>query len=335
MQDPSTVVGLTSTIPVEVVFAAGLKPLDLNNLFITSPGRDQLLNQAERAGFGHNICSWIKGIYSTALNHHIQSVIAVTGGDCSNTLALAEVLERRGVRIIPFDYPRDRDRESLRRQINALVDALGATWSEVETVKARLDRVRAKLRELDRLTYREGVVSGLENHLFLVGSSDFEGDVDAYEIRLERFLEEAKKRKAAAESVRVGFLGVPPILDGIYEFLESVGCRVVFNEVQRQFCIPFDAPDLVDRYLMYTYPYGIEARIEDIRRAVQERKLDGLIHYAQTFCYRQIYDLIFRESLSLPLLTLEGDRPGKVDSRTQIRLESFVEMLKMRKTDFP
>lgn len=335
MQEPSTVVGLTSTIPVEVVLASGLRPMDLNNLFVTSPARDQLLNQAERAGFGHNICAWIKGIYSTALNHHVKSVIAVTGGDCSNTLALAEVLERRGVRVIPFDYPRDRDRDSLMRQFNALMEALGATWPEVEKVKARLDRVRGKLQKLDRLTYMEGVVSGLENHLFLVTSSDFEGDVDSYEIRLDRFLDEAKKRKPASESVRVGFLGVPPILDGIYEFLESVGCRVVFNEVQRQFSIPFESPDLVGRYLMYTYPYGIQARIEDIHQAVQERRLDGLIHYTQTFCYRQIYDLIFRESFSLPLLSLEGDRPGKLDSRTQIRLESFVEMLKMRKADFP
>ena len=93
--------------------------------------------------------------------------------------------------------------------------------------------------------------------------------------------------------------------------------------------------DTIGRYLMYTYPYGIQARIEDIHQAVQERRLDGLIHYTQTFCYRQIYDLIFRESFSLPLLSLEGDRPGKLDSRTQIRLESFVEMLKMRKADFP
>jgi benzoyl-CoA reductase/2-hydroxyglutaryl-CoA dehydratase subunit BcrC/BadD/HgdB len=335
LQDPSTIVGLTSTVPVEIVFAAGLKPMDLNNFFITSPARDRLLNQAEQAGFAHSTCAWIKGIYSTVLDHHLTSVIAVTGGDCSNTLALAEVLERRGIRIFPFDYPADRSRESLEKQISKLAKALGTTWSEIEKVKARLDRVRKKLQEMDRLTYRDGLVSGFENHFFLVTSSDFGCDVDAYEIRLDRFLEEARKRNSAAESIRVGFLGVPPIVDGIYEFLESVGCRVVFNEVQRQFSIPFETPDLIERYLKYTYPYGIGARIEDIRHAVQERKLDGLIHYTQTFCYRQIYDIILRESLPLPLLTIEGDRPGKLDSRTQIRLESFVEMLKMKKADFP
>jgi benzoyl-CoA reductase/2-hydroxyglutaryl-CoA dehydratase subunit BcrC/BadD/HgdB len=335
LQDPTNFVGLTSTIPVEVVLAAGLKPLDLNNLFVTSPVCGQLLNQAERAGFAHNTCAWIKGIYSTALNHGVKSVIAVTGGDCSNTLALAEVLERRGIRIIPFDYPRDRNRESLRTQINALAERLGTTWPKVEEAKDRLDRVRKKLRELDSLTYREGLVSGFENHLFLVTSSDFGSDVDTYESRLDQFLGEARKRDAATAGVRVGFLGVPPILDGIHEFLESIGCSVVFNEVQRQFSIPSEDSDLVTRYLEYTYPYGIEARIEDIREAAQERRLDGLIHYTQTFCHRQIYDLIFRESFPLPLLTIEGDRPGKVDSRTQIRLESFVEMLKMRTSEFP
>ncbi|MDD4562517.1 MAG: 2-hydroxyacyl-CoA dehydratase, partial [Syntrophomonadaceae bacterium] len=43
--------------------------------------------------------------------------------------------------------------------------------------------------------------------------------------------------------------------------------------------------------------------------------------------YRQIEDLIFREKLDLPFLTLEGDRPGRVDARTRMRLEAFINML--------
>jgi benzoyl-CoA reductase/2-hydroxyglutaryl-CoA dehydratase subunit BcrC/BadD/HgdB len=334
LSDPS-LVGLTSTVPVEVVFAAGLKPLDLNNHFITSRAPDRLLREAEQAGFSHNTCSWIKGIYSTVLSHGVQSVIAVTGGDCSNTLALAEVLERRGVRIIPFDYPLDRSKESLRKQVKGLIQALDTTWSQVLAAQDRLDRIRKKLRHLDHLTYHDNVVSGFENHLFLVTSSDFGSDPDAYEERLNQFLDQAKKRAPMIDAVRLGLLGVPPILEGLYQFLESVGARVVFNEVQRQFSIPFEDPDLLDRYRKYTYPYGIEARLEDIRGEFEERKLDGLIHYTQTFCYRQIYDIILRESLHVPFLTIEGDRPGKLDGRTEIRLESFVEMLKMRKSDFP
>jgi benzoyl-CoA reductase/2-hydroxyglutaryl-CoA dehydratase subunit BcrC/BadD/HgdB len=326
-------VGLTSTIPVEIVLAAGCKPLDLNNIFITSPTPEKFIQQAEHAGFAHNICAWIKGIYSTILQHRIPCVIAVTGGDCSNTTALAELLERRGVRVIPFDFPLNRDRELLKRQMENLSRTLGASWSEVERVRARLGSIRRKLQELDRLTYEENLVTGFENHLFLVTSSDFKSDPDAYENELDQFLQEARARSPREGSIRLGYLGVPPIFSDLYEFIESVGGRVVYNEIQRQFSMPFAEGDIVDQYLKYTYPYGITGRLEDIRKAIEERQLDGLIHYTQTFCFRQIYDIILRESLPLPLLTIEGDKPGKVDSRTALRLETFVEMLKMRKGD--
>ena len=52
-------VGLTSTIPVEIVFAAGCRPLDLNNVFITSGAPEKLIQQAEQAGFAHNVCAWM------------------------------------------------------------------------------------------------------------------------------------------------------------------------------------------------------------------------------------------------------------------------------------
>jgi benzoyl-CoA reductase/2-hydroxyglutaryl-CoA dehydratase subunit BcrC/BadD/HgdB len=260
-------------------------------------------------------------------------VIAVTGGDCSNTTALAEVLERRGVQVIPFDFPLDRDRERLGRQMERLSGALGAPWKEVERVRTRLNTIRRKLQELDRLTYEENRVSGLENHLFLVTSSDFNSDPETYEVELDRFLQEASARSPQEGLVRLGYLGVPPIFSDLYEFLESLGGRVVFNEVQRQFSMPWPERDIVDQYLKYTYPYGIRGRLEDIRTAIGERRLDGLIHYTQTFCFRQIYDILLRESLPLPVLTIEGDKPGKVDSRTAVRLETFVEMLKMRQGD--
>jgi len=326
-------VGLTSTIPVEIVLAAGCKPLDLNNLFITSPGREKLIQQAERAGFAHNLCAWIKGVYSVTLDHHIPCVIAVTGGDCSNTSALAEVLERRGVQVIAFDFPLNRDRDLLRGQMENLRRALGAPRKEVERVRTRLSAIRRKLQELDRLTYKENRVSGFENHLFLVTSSDFKSDPEAYENELDQFLREARARSPREGSVRLGYLGVPPIFSDLYDFIEALGGRVVFNEIQRQFSMPWAEGDIVDQYLNYTYPYGIRGRLDDIRQAIVERRLDGLIHYTQTFCFRQIYDILLRESLSLPLLTIEGDKPGKVDSRTAIRLETFVEMLRMRKGD--
>lgn len=330
----NSVVGLTSTIPVEIVLAAGLKPVDLNNVFINSPSPEKLINQAESAGFAHNICSWIKGIYSTTLNRNITRVIAVTGGDCSNTIALGEILARRGVEVIHFDYPLDRSGDFLQSQMEKLMRTFNVSWPDVERVRTRLSTVRKKLKELDLLTYEKNVVTGFENHLFLVSSSDFNSDVDAYEQELDRFLAEAALRKPRTEKIRIGFLGVPPIFSSFYELIESFGARVVYNETQRQFSMPFANGKLVEQYLAYTYPYDIQGRIDDIKRAIEERRLDGLIHYTQTFCYRQIYDIILRETLQIPMLTLEGDRPGPLDSRTGLRIETFVEILKDRKAGY-
>jgi benzoyl-CoA reductase/2-hydroxyglutaryl-CoA dehydratase subunit BcrC/BadD/HgdB len=110
--------------------------------------------------------------------------------------------------------------------------------------------------------------------------------------------------------------------------VESLGGRIVFNEVQRQFSLPAGGTDPVDPYLAYTYPYGIEGRIRDIGQAIRERRIHGLIHYTQTFCHRQIHDILLRESLDVPVLTLEGDRPAPLDGRTLTRLETFLEMIK-------
>ncbi len=329
--DYSTAIGMTSTIPVEIVLAAGLTPVDLNNIFVTSDESERLLGQAESAGFAHNICAWIKGIYSGVIHHGMKRVIAVTGGDCSNTLALAEVLSRRGVEIIPFDYPLNRDRVSLMEQMEKLRGTLSATWPDIHETKRRLDRIRRKLMELDRLTFHDNLVSGYENHLFLVSSSDFNSDPDLYEKELDEFLQKARTREQKKEKVRLGYLGVPPIFTDLFDRVESLGGRVVFNEIQRQFSMPYGCEDLTEQYLKYTYPYDVQGRIEDIKRAVEERRLNGLIHYTQTFCFRQIYDIILRETLSIPILTLEGDRPGPIDSRTAMRIETFIDMLAMNR----
>ncbi|MBN1106490.1 MAG: 2-hydroxyacyl-CoA dehydratase [Deltaproteobacteria bacterium] len=325
-------VGITSTIPVEIVLAAGLRPLDLNNLFISAADPEEWIQRAEAEGFAHNLCAWIKGIYTATLLNGVKRVIAVTGGDCSNTVALGEVLATRGVEVIPFSYPMSRRREAILEEMELLRRSLATTWEAVGEVKTRLDRIRRRLVELDRLTYERNVVSGGENHRFLVSSSDFGSDPDRFEKDLDAFLEGARTRSPFGEEIRLGFLGVPPVFEGLYEFLECLGGRVVFNEVQRQFSMPYGEEDLVSQYLRYTYPYRVTGRVEDIRSAVLNRRLDGLIHYTQTFCFRQIHDILLRKYLPLPMVTIEGDRPGPLDGRTATRLETFMEMLKARRS---
>ncbi|MBO8168753.1 MAG: 2-hydroxyacyl-CoA dehydratase [Thermoanaerobacteraceae bacterium] len=322
-------VGITTTIPVEVLFAAQAVPVDLNNIFITHAEAKRLVEVAEIAGYPRNVCGWIKGLYGTVLEDEtIKEVIAVTQGDCTNTHALMETLELVGIKTIPFSFPFDRDEDLMRAQIEKLMKYFQVGWSEVKQAKERLDRVRRLVWEIDRLTWEEGKVTGFENHLYQVSCSDFEGDIDAFAAKVRGFLEEVKQREPMSQKIRLGFIGVPPIVTDLYDYIESIGARVVFNEIQRQFSMPFDTDDLVEQYLLYTYPYHVERRIEDINKQVAVRDIDGLVHYTQSFCFRQIEDLIMRRKIKVPILTLEGDTPGKLDARSKMRLDSFVEMLR-------
>ena len=108
-----------------------------------------------------------------------------------------------------------------------------------------------------------------------------------------------------------------------------MGAAILFNEVPLQFAmLPDPEPaGLVEQYLRYTYPYDVFGRIADIRAQVERRDLDGLIHYTQTFCWRQMQDIILRAESGVPILTLEGDQVGPMDGRSRLRLEAFIEML--------
>lgn len=322
-------IGITTTVPVEIILAAGHIPVDLNNIFIAGDSAQQLVEAAEDAGYPRNICGWIKGLYSVVMQSgDIDQVIAVTQGDCSNTHALMETLQLGGITTIPFAYPYDRDYDLLKLQMDKLIAALGTDWASVQAMKRRLDSVRAKVAKIDQLTWQDNIVSGWDNHLYQVCCSDFNGDVDVFEQDVEAFLTKAESSQEYTEDLRLGFIGVPPIFTDLYSYFEKMGARVVFNEVQRQFAMPFIVDDIVEQYRQYTYPYGVFGRLQDIQTEIERRNLDGIVHYVQSFCFRQIEDMIFRQKLDVPILTIEGDKPGRLDARTRLRIDSFIEMIR-------
>lgn len=320
-------IGFTTTIPVEIVFAGKFIPCDLNNVFITDKNPMHYIERAEKDGFPKSMCNWVKGIYGVVVEEGIDTVITVMEGDCSNTQALAEILKYKGIRVIPFSYPYDRDRNVLKRGIRKLMGELSVKKVDLIEVEKGIEHVRLNLETIDRMTWLEKVVTGCENHLWLVRASDMLGDYNAYNEMAKSFIARAREREKI-EGINVGYIGVPPILLDLYDFVEDNGVHIVFNETQRQFSLPYFSEDIVARYASYTYPYGIFLRIEDIRREIKRRKIKGLIHYVQAFCYRVMEDVILRDALEIPFITIEGDLPKKLDTRTKMRVEAFIEMLK-------
>jgi benzoyl-CoA reductase/2-hydroxyglutaryl-CoA dehydratase subunit BcrC/BadD/HgdB len=324
-------VGITSCVPIEVLCAAGCRVMDLNNVFLDRDASWTLVDDAERRGFPESSCAWIKGIYSAARIKGVSTLIAVTEGDCSNTHALMEVLESEGVETIPFMYPYDRDRQMLALQIERLCERFGVALADAERMRARLATIRSKVAEIDRLTYEEGRVGGLDNHVYHISCSDMKGDPDAFETEIDSFLSSAETAPPRGFDLRLAYIGIPPIVSGIYSTVERNGGAVVFNELQRQFSMPRQGGDLVEQYLLYTYPYHFRQRLDDIKAEISRRRIDGIIHYVQAFCFRQIEDIILRKAIDVPVLTLEGNRPGKLDLRSQVRIEAFLDLLRSRR----
>lgn len=329
-------VGITTTVPVEALFAAGLIPIDLNNLFVSHPGRDALIERALEEGFPQGSCAWLKGIFGAIVEEGGPGrVVGVVRGDCNGTEVLLEAIEVRGVEVVLFAYPLPPNRVDMARELERFCGALGTTLQAAEAYRSRLHPVRAMLAEADRLCWQENKLTGLEAHRWLVSSSDFEGDPAEYETRLGDFIDEAAGRAALdsraelpfAREVRLGYLGVPPITTEIFEWAESLGARFVFHEVQRQFSMPGSHRDLVEQYLAYTYPYSVRGRASDINRQSDLRRVDGLLHYVQSFCHRSMEDVILSRVIQRPMLTVECDCPGTLSATAKARLENFIQVL--------
>lgn len=318
-------VGFTTSFPVEVIYAAGHTPIDLNNIFITG-NASEAVYQAELKGFPRTICAWIKGNYKAALEAELDEVIGIVQGDCANSQSLLSVLHEDMLPVFHFSFPLEKSPEALNAEICRLEEHYGVSRKQTLEAKKRLDEIRRKLVWLDELTWRKGKVSGKENHLWLVNSSDFQGNPELFEKELDEFLREAESRESYLPKLRLAYLGVPPILSDLYEVLRSLQVEVVFNEVQRQFAMPYLEEDILAQYLRYTYPYSVFDRLEDIQPELTRRKIDAVLSYTQSFCHMQIDNLLLKRHIDLPFLTLEGDQPEAVDSRTLLRLESFIEV---------
>lgn len=326
-------IGITTTVPSEVLLAAGYTPVDLNNILVTDREPGRFITLGERAGFPLNCCAWIKGIYGVVIERGIDTVLAVSGGDCSNTLMLAEILRLKGINIISFAFPDTPDISKMRTALAGLATNLGTSAEAAEKARQTLGPVREAARQLDDMTWRDNTVNGWENHLWLVSSSDFNGNAERYRQDVKRVIKAASARRPFPDDeVRLGYIGVPAVFaKDLYPFLEQHNARAVYNEIQRQFSMPSPADSLAEQYTNYTYPYAVSDRLRDIRAEIERRHINGIIHYVQAFCHRGIADIIFRQKIGVPVLTLEGNADFFLNSHIKTRLEAFIDIIERKR----
>lgn len=228
-------IGITTTVPVEIIYAAGRVPVDLNNIFVANPEADKLVAYAEARGFPQSACAWTKGLYGAIHAQGIREIVGVVEGDCSNTAALCEILESEGIRVHPFGYPSSRRRDDLTVALERFAARLGTTIDAAEEVKKNLDAIRAIARDIYELADKGNVPSG---ELFgaLLNTSDFFGNPEKCRADLERMRSAAQNANAAGAAdrrkfVRLSCCGVPTILSDMWDAFEQAGARFVDHEV--------------------------------------------------------------------------------------------------------
>lgn len=319
-------IGITTTIPIEILYAAGYKAVDLNNIFVTSPFNSKYIDIAETRGFPKSLCAWIKGLYGAVKENKIDTIVSLQEGDCSNTKALNDILKNDGVKTFDFSYPTSHDFNDLKKEINKFMDLLDVSLGEVEDVRESFNSIRKLAKKVDDLTI-EGKVTGFENHITLVSCSDFNSDPVGFKENLKNQIEIFSAREPKKHKLKIGYIGVPPITGDLYSFVEEKGASIIFNEVQREFSFPRESSSIYKQYHDYTYPYSVDFRVKNIVNEIKARELDALIHYTQSFCHKGLEDIIIKDGVDIPVLTIEGDKSTELDARTKLRIETFLDML--------
>jgi len=327
-------IGLFSTIPVEVIYAAGAVPVDVNNLFVAHENPARLLEIAHEHGFPNTVCAWTRGLFGAVIDQGLREVVVVPHGDCSMNLAMADRLEASGVQVYRFHYPLEAldPVSALRAEITRLAKDLGTTMTAVRRRFEELRPVRQTLRELDRRLWTTGDVPAEEVRIALLSATDFQSDPEAFKQRLTSVGSTIPLRSSGFEGqvdhgVRIALFGVPGLLSDLVPFLEELGARMVLFETEHAFAMLSEVEAVEQQYgpTGYPYPYGIEVRLKRFVELCQQRSVDRVVYYQQAFCHHNLETRRVLEALApLPVLTMEGDVPGMLTQRDRLRLETFV-----------
>ncbi len=305
-------IGITALVPPELIYACGCAPLDVNNII---PGS----NKYPR----NKLCAWT-AIWQEMLSKrevNIDSLIVVAGGDCHNALVDGQKAAMSGIPAHFFFYPFDGSSDYLETQLYRLSGFLGNMEAPE---RAREIRELKKLgRKIDKKRC-DGKLSSVDAFRILISFSDLSGNPD-------KFREDISKIRDQKIEIRnrIALIGVPPIFYDFHEIAHSLGLQIVFDELPYEFIrhSGMDIPGMAKDYCSYTFARPLDFRIEFLQNELDKRKIDGVIHYTQFACHHTLEDEILRSELDYPILTIQGDLPGKTSGQIRLRLEAFREMI--------
>lgn len=305
-------IAITALVPPELIFACGGEPFDVNNVIPASKKTPK-----------NKLCAWT-AIWQEMLvkrEQKIDSLIVVAGGDCHNALVDGQKVAMSGIPTHFFFYPFDGDAGYLESQLYKLRDFLGSI--EYPEKFREIRKLKKIGQQIDKKRLH-GKISSVDAFSILVSFSDLRGDLNGF----QKAIEEVKENDIDLNN-RVALIGVPPIYHDFHEVAQSLGLQVVFDELPYEF-IRHSGNNLKEAardYRDYTFARPLDFRTGFLQKELEKRKIDGIIHYTQFACHHTLEDEVMRQKLDYPILTLQGDMPGKTPEQIKLRLEAFREMI--------
>jgi benzoyl-CoA reductase/2-hydroxyglutaryl-CoA dehydratase subunit BcrC/BadD/HgdB len=305
-------IGITALIPPELIFACCAVPFDVNNVI-----------PASRKYTGNKLCAWT-AIWKEMLvkkEIEVDSLIVVAGGDCHNALVDGQKVAMSGTPTHFFFYPFDGAPKYMESQLHGLSDFLGGIKCLEKSREIRELKRQGQILDKKRCC---GKLSSSEAFRILISFSDMTGDLSGFSRTIS-----ALEEKDIDGRNRVALIGVPPIYHDFHDVADSLGLHIVFDELPYEFIRHGGTTiqEMAHDYCSYTFARPLEFRIDFLKKELEMRKVDGVIHYTQFACHHMLEDEIMREKLDYPMLTVQGDLPGNTPQQIKLRLEAFREML--------
>ncbi len=345
--------------PIELVYALDLLPFPLEAMSGAAASfdiADRLLQKTDEEWHSADICSFHRtfiGISRFGLLPSPRFLLA-TSHCCDGTMkSFSEVAGYFSKPLFFIHTPQRSDRGGvsyLADQIRTCAeDAASLTnkrfsMQKLETAFEYSNRARRALVEIEELR---------KNHPPLIWGSDGFGFVLAWATFLgsrggagvfERYMNELKRKKEKAygkpAKKRVLWLHLKPYFSNtIIDWMEKeLGAVIVFEDINsvRWEDLDIGRPweSLARKLLSHPWVGPIENRLKNIKRIIEEYRIDGVINFTHWGCRQSnAAERLIRDAVSesgIPLLTIDGDL---VDSRNysegqfKTRIEAFMELM--------
>ena len=338
---------LCSYVPEELILAAGFQPTRI-------VGRVEYVKQAESYMFP-NFCPYLKNVLDSGLTDEYQDIEGIIfTNSCDGTRRLYD-LWRNNVKT-PFihmlEVPKNRD-ESAVQYFSGQLKVLNHTLQEFSRSRESGDVLNESVSLMNE---HRRLMTGFFNKQKAVPAPFTGTDLATLSLDAMTLLKEETSAKLRAVSALQrssdNTSGISPrvlvtgnIVDKplLFKMIEDSGATVVtFDtcggprhwEGQVELSAnPIDS--LARRYLLKQLcprMPGLDQRIEQINRLIQDYAIDGVIYTTVKCCDYGLFEApVVQKGLKnpkIPFLMIENDYVWGDEGRVKVRIEAFVEMMK-------